>query len=478
MPDVTVVAWNIETFGDRWNATRGANYLPLCRHIGRVLMEVDADIFFMMELRSGGIPYLATLRAVLDVLNAGQNFTWEYDYIPGAVVAGQAYPIGLPGQLGFTQRAHGEGYAVFWRDAPEFTMRDMRVPLSGHPTGGNSYINLVFDGRTPTFDNNSGWLTAPDFDPAAPPAAWNQLDFPEPNPIHAGDIRWTQSRRPAYAVLDLNRGGGRAAQLLPILIYHAPNSNFSTRYGVQCSAYSSVLYQVDDTTQGAVTMVTIDQAIAAGDYNLDWNQRATQLAPAAYLDYTNDFDFGAGTNVGGAELREQWVADAVNPAPNRTAIHLSDANGTINSNNPDDYRWLAIDNLFFRDLNTLPPVLPAANYHGQVYNVIADLLQGGDLVNTVPKRNVLQAFRQAVLAEVNTGNYPYVNPANNTPSSARKRARDGTYIYSGPVIGNLLNYTTYMNDLNTGYFANARQAAEFYWNSVSDHLPVVFRFTV
>ena len=482
MPNITVVVWNVETFGDLWKAQRGINYTPISRFIARVLNQVDADVFVMMELRSGGGGYLNTICSALNTLQQGRGFTWSYDYIPGGVVAGNNFPLNNTNQLSFTQKAHGEGYALFWRDAAEFTMLRTRVNLSRHPINGNSYIGLVFTGRTPTFNNQTDWLVAPNFNRANPPANWARLDFPEPNPIHAGDLRWNQARRPCYCVLDLARANvARARQLMPIVVYHAPNSDYSTCYGVQAAAFSTQLYQVDDTTQANQTMVSIDQAIVAGDFNLDHNEDINDnWRIGAYDTFTDAWDAGNNNNEGGAGLGSTWVDDANDTDENQTAVRLNRSNGNpITSNDPMDYRWLAIDNLFYDQLN---PLLPAANYNGPVYDVLSAVIGDGhnfgNLVNTQPKRNLLQTFRQAILAEYNSGRYRFTDPSNATPCQTRKQKRDGTYDYSGPIIAKLQNYTAYMNDLNNGYFTSARRAAEFYYNSVSDHLPLVFRFAI
>jgi len=468
MPDITIVIWNVETFGDAWLAQRGANYTPICRFIARVLDEVDADVFCMMELRSGGTPYLATLRAAINNLQPAEY--WRYEWIPGAVVPFTPFPPANAADLGFLQAAHSEGYALLWRDKPEFDMLDTRVALSGHPLAGNSRIGLVFTGRPPAL-TPAGWFSAPNFDPANPPAVWNQLDFPIPAPIHAGDIRWDQSRRPCYFVLDLNRVGvPRSQQLLPILVFHAPNSLFSTRFAVQCNAYSTELYQVDDTTQPAVAMTNVNQAFAAGDFNLNRNDANDQNTDA-YFAFSNDFNYQPINNQGGAQLRNIWVSSG-NLPDNLTAVRLSRQDGTpIVTNNPRDYYWLAIDNAFYRNLNA---VLPAANYSGPVYDIVAEVMQHGNLVNTPGKRAVVQSFAAAIAAQV--ANYPYTQPVTNTPST-RKRGRDDQWIYT-PIIANLQNYIPYSANLNLGYFTNARRAAEFVVNSISDHLPLVFRFTV
>ncbi|MEW2116965.1 endonuclease/exonuclease/phosphatase family protein [Streptomyces sp. NPDC005474] len=507
MPDVTVVVWNVETFGDAWPAVRGGDYTPICRFMAQALYEVKADVFIMMELRRGGAQYLPTLKAALEAqpgaaaqpaVPAGPGVpaqsavpahVWNYDYIPGSVLPPFGDPVG-PASFDYTQQGHGEGYAVLWRNQPDFTVLRTRNAFSRNIVGGESKIGLVLQGRTPTTNvPRPLWYQAPNFDPAAPPAAWTRLGFPAATPPLQGQARWNLSRRPCYVVLGLNRPGPPERRLLPIVVHHSTSPNplrnpRSTPWSVQLAAYSAQLYQVDDTSHGATTMVTVEQALAAGDFNIDHNE-ATSWQREAYDYFTNDFGPG-GANDGGANLPTTWV-DSANAPDNHTAVRLSRWHGPklppeqITAANVDAYRWLAIDNLFIRDL---PTVNPPAPYRGPVYNVLSGLQAGGFLVDTPAKQAVIRSFRDAVLAALGAPhaggggtNYPYIGPAN-TPCRTRKRKTDGTYSFSAPVIGNLMSYTDYMADLQLGHFTSARRAAEFYVNSISDHLPLVYRFTV
>ncbi|HUC60157.1 MAG TPA: hypothetical protein VMA95_22350 [Streptosporangiaceae bacterium] len=478
---VTIVVWNVETFGDTWNAARGAAYAPLCNFMAQALYTVSTDILILEELRSGGVAYLPTLQAALVTRSGNANDVWNYDYIPGSILANIGYPILNAGNLGFTQQGHSEGYAVLWRDRAEFSVLGTRVALSGHPTGGKSRIGLVIEGRSGNPRNvpNPYWFTAPDFDPNRPPFAWPPLEFPEANPIHQGDTRWTLCRRPCCVVLELNRQNvPREQRLLPIVVHHATNHDFSTQWSVQSQTYSAQLYQVDDTAQPNRTMVTVDQAIAAGDLNIDHNEK-TKVEYGAYSYFTKGFAAG-NPGEGGANLPYTWV-NSQTLARNLSCVRLSHSDGRpITDNNVDDYRWLAIDNLFTRNLTNAP----LANW-GPVYNVLAGLQTGSFLVDKVSKRAVIRSFRAAIITELGAAqvgggyaNYPRVNPANQTPCKTRKTMNDGTYKYSGPVIGDLLDFNAYLADLNNGSFSSARRAVEFYRNSVSDHLPVVYRFKV
>ncbi|HUC60159.1 MAG TPA: hypothetical protein VMA95_22360, partial [Streptosporangiaceae bacterium] len=379
---VTLVVWNVETFGDRWNAARGANYAPVCNFMAQALYAANADILVMMELRKSGSQYLPTLRAALNQLSGN---AWTYDFIPGSVVSSDPNAI----TLGYTQQGHAEGYAVLWRtDHPEFSVLRTRVAQSGRIVNGISRIGLVFRGRTsnPNVVVN-GWYNAPHFDPVNPPAPWLRLNFLVANPIHKGDNRWNLCRRPCYVVLNLTRPlQPRTKQLLPIVVFHATNHKYSTPWSVQSHAYSAQLYQVDDTNQANVTMVSVDQAIAAGDFNIDHNDR-NNVDWDAYTTFTEPFANG------GAGLQRTWVGSNED-ARNLTAVRLTHRDGTpITTDDVNDYRWLAIDNLFS---DGLTPVTPPSLYRGPVYNLLGGLKQNGFLVNSAAKRRVIRSFDDAV----------------------------------------------------------------------------------
>ncbi|MEW6130183.1 MAG: hypothetical protein AB1757_24315 [Acidobacteriota bacterium] len=474
MANLTVMYWNVEVFGDTRNAARGPYYVPVCNFVANVIHEADADIFFLMELRSGGVAYLDYIRKALNSLDGlakGVN-GWQYDYIPGAVIANQARPINNFNQLGYTQQGHSEGYAVFWRpNANKFTMLITPDNLSaGKGPGGTHNISLVLNGRPPNpFNGNYGWYTSPVFNPANA-YAFGNLDFPVPKPIHGGDYRLDLCRRPAYAVVRLvNTQGTNVDKLLPMIVFHAPNSPASTRYGVQLCGYTRELYRVLDTTN-VNTPTNINQAIVGGDFNINSNDQQN-LAFDAYTVFTVNF---AGS---GANCNNIWVPYNAPPG-NRTAVRLEDRNGVINTNTPTDYYWLGIDNLFYRNANgNINPVNPPANYNGPVFNLVAAVMQNGVLADNARKQTTLRLFKNSINYEKQSGNYQYTNPANGTPCTTRNLV-NGNYVYSGALIPYLLNYGNFMTDLTNGYFTHARRAAEFIVNCISDHLPVVTRFQI
>jgi hypothetical protein len=489
MPDLTIVIWNVETFGDTKDALRGATYTPMCNFIAQMLHACDADVFIMMEFRSGGVNYLPTLR---NALNAVDNVvTWDYDWVPGSVLRDH-HQVHNFNDLGYTQEGHSEGYAVFWKADAKYTMMTTRLPLSGNSTYNNpvepSKIGLVFNGRGPTPDPNiigqyqltNGWYTAPNFNPAMPPLAWSDLNFPVPNPIRLGDIRFDVSRRPCYCLLSLNiMGANRSNQLLPIVVFHAPRNARSTSLATQLCGFSEPLYQADDTALGVVTLTNTNQALVAGDFNIDFNDLVNP-DQTAYTVFTNTY---ASLFGGGANCTNSWIRFLPpNTDENQTAVRLEAHNVPINTNDPMDYRWLAIDRLYYRNANpNLTATVPANPYNGPAYDLISavmgDGVNFGSLVDTMAKRNVIRSFRAPIINALGIGNanYPYVDPVTGTPCRSRKRQRDED-VFSGPVIPNLISYNAYARGLNRGYFTTARTAAEFIFNSISDHLPMVIRF--
>lgn len=480
---ITFVSWNVETFGDngdQWNAARGPNYQPICDFIANVLKMVDADILAMMELRSNGFNYLPTLVASLN--NKFGVANWQYDYIPGAVAAGNARPINAFAQLGWPIQAHGEGYALLWRNNPaKFTMLPTRVNMSGNPIGGTSKIGLILNGKQAVFGAN-GWYAAPNFDPnAPPPAPWPNLDFCIPNPVHSGDTQLTLARRPCYFVIQLantNVYNNPAYNLFPFVVFHAPYRDRSTPWSVQLSGYSREMFQPDNTTLGIQTLTTTNQALLSGDFNIDSNDN-NNVDVGAYYSIVNTF------NNGGAQCN--YVTPGTTQPDNYTAVHLytnDDPRNLITGTNSTDYRWLAIDKIFWRDINGI--LSSTAVPGGPVLDLIRMVMKVGNtygpLVSTGALRQDIMSFWDTVFDE-GTSNlppypgppkYPYNDPQNGTP--AKTNILDQYGFYTGPVVPYLQDYGNFMSDLDNGYFSNARRAAEFIFDCVSDHLPVVARF--
>lgn len=140
MPDIKVVFWNIQDFGSGAEPNQG-NFVPLCNFIAEVVRNTEADILMVMELRLRGVGFLPTLQEALCSLDAPNN-NWYYDWIKGTLKntrdPATPPPFETNRHLGWTQRSHSEGYAMFWnQNIAKFTMQtaapitDPRMPVNG-----------------------------------------------------------------------------------------------------------------------------------------------------------------------------------------------------------------------------------------------------------------------------------------------------------------------------------------------------------
>jgi hypothetical protein len=113
MPDIKIIYWNLQDFGS--NSLQRGNYVPLCNFIAQVVVNVNADILCLMELKQFFNFPLAQLQLAL--INAfGGTCDWYCDLVPGALnyngLAGLPYN---PNDVDFTNAARNEGYAIFWK---------------------------------------------------------------------------------------------------------------------------------------------------------------------------------------------------------------------------------------------------------------------------------------------------------------------------------------------------------------------------
>ncbi|MEC4817018.1 MAG: hypothetical protein SAK29_27680 [Scytonema sp. PMC 1069.18] len=149
MPNIKVIYWNIQDFGDAHNQRRG-DYTPLCNFIAQVVQNIDADILFLMELRKTGIgfPLTQLQLALLNAYNIGgvQTCDWYCDWIPGCFVNNTGRnSVADPNEVRFTGQGRYEGYAVFWKqNIDKFIMQpadpidpNTTTPPNLHPQAGN-----------------------------------------------------------------------------------------------------------------------------------------------------------------------------------------------------------------------------------------------------------------------------------------------------------------------------------------------------
>ena len=138
MPEITFMCWNIQDFGAQ-RPCRG-NYVALCNFIARVAFNQRVDILAILELRDGGIPYLADLASALnEVYNSpGNNAAgnWYYDCIGGAIKKGEGNTLLEKNVSPKTNnnivhdKYHFENYALFWNHARNeaFTVLETDLP--------------------------------------------------------------------------------------------------------------------------------------------------------------------------------------------------------------------------------------------------------------------------------------------------------------------------------------------------------------
>lgn len=143
--NLKIIYWNVEDFGVA-RANRGP-YLALSNFIAQVILNVDADIFCLIELRRQAIAArLALLQQTLinASIAAGQTCDWYCDWVPGSLFGpGFGMPYD-PNDVDFATQGRNEGYAVFWRqNLDKFSMQTADTIIGanatppGHPAAAN-----------------------------------------------------------------------------------------------------------------------------------------------------------------------------------------------------------------------------------------------------------------------------------------------------------------------------------------------------
>jgi hypothetical protein len=482
MPNITFMSWNVQEFGVN-RMTRG-NYVPLCNLIARVAWSQGADIFALMELERDGVAHLPTLAAALNAIYGG-NADWYFDWIKGAIREGiGGNPIRGAADLDWDYD-HREGYAVFWNDErnADFAMIPAVLPYSSGVTSGRlaqrpnrippNVLSLVLQGRKAGELKEDGWFHAPDFDPNNPDYEWPGLDFLKSNTLKQGVTEVGGPRRPCFFVLNLTRNAPfnqPANCLFPMLVFHATANPRSREYDTQLGSYSRQLYQVDSTpTTQNPTYVTVDNALIAGDFNVDANNREEQSADA-YKAYIYKWDYG-GANCFG------WLDVTVAPtAPTSVALTVSYASKEpILSDARTGYYKEAIDNIFFRMPKNQNMSVVVGPYQS-VFDMVAAVMAGGALCHAnMP--GLIAAFAAPIDQIIDK--FPEADPRSATPAVLKiKRGRDGvTVTIESILMRGIYKWPPFFGGLKNGTFPTPRTAAEFVKKFVSDHLPVTIRFT-
>ncbi|MFP5262653.1 MAG: endonuclease/exonuclease/phosphatase family protein [Blastocatellia bacterium] len=478
MPDISVMMWNVQNFGFANNRFRG-NYGPVCRFIARAARQQNADIIFIQELKQNGVARLAQLQLALNnaYATAAPAGNWYYDSIKAAFAAGLAggpnTNVTTAAQLDWTGPANREGYAMFWnRNAAKFTMLAAPTIAGAANTQSNGVrplplpmgvpahaLSLVLQGRPPAPDPFSPWAyQSAGFNPPANIPAWNNLNFPN---------RWgialvrNASRRPCYCTIDVNIAGPppAAQRIVPIMSYHAPSNSANLNAppaGTQISAFSRQMYQAQNPA-AAWGWINNARAIAGGDFNVDMNPPGLAWnREESYEEFTDAFAAGV---AGGAACHENVPVQQAIPI-NNTVVSLDQWIGgpPIQVGAINAYRTSEFDNIFWRGFTGAPP--PA---RGRVYDLLTAVRPGGSLVGG-PITGFLGLLNAGMGLLTIAPGAPYVGMQ---PCNAA-----GNLLYP-----DILNFAAFHADVTAGQMSSSRRAAEFVRLFISDHLPIVFRFT-
>lgn len=474
MPSVTVMIWNIQNFGSRgaaYERYKGVNSVLQVEFITEVVRVEEVDLLMLLEVTQTAEPSLDSL---LYALNAGLDPNdWCYDWIKGSVdlaaVARAQSDVTTSDHLSWRSSAHApraEGCALFWRHGQDdrFTIRRARDTLSEGGWKVDSYdpeipkhvISLSLRGRPTRIDDAPppGIVATAGFDPAAPDAGWTWSNYPDVSKYAGNMPRWHRSRRPAWATIDLEGDNGP----VPIVGFHAASAAGLAEIGTYVSGLARELYALPEEAG----VVATDKAVGGGDYNVSSSDAGAWAS--AYRSYHEAIGAGADTGAG-------MTALSTDTAPVRTTIalraslHGKPIGDPIESDDLADYRRGAIDNIFDRGLT---------NGDRDVKLLPDDLLTGGVYTGTLLRRWV--APMQAVELGADEVD-PLLGPRDWKGGGRRRRLVQ--------LFPNMTDWTAFMNGLQAGEFrgdvatgqgADARQAAVFIHDFVSDHLPVMVTF--
>ncbi len=483
---ITYINWNVQNFGQKtrayWDA-KGINSSRLVKFIAYLVKRNAASILSIMEVTPAALPDLRQLLTALNTIASEGKGDWMFDYIKGAT-AGDT----LPGQnlnsanlLSWKSGATAprqEGYALFWRDAhPDFEMLWAAQTMSEGAWHGKNYqrnapvehaISLSVHGRDVRSVTSTGPRLRPvvNFNPNAPlsSAEFPSSYFPDvARGLGAQSLYWSDSRRPAYALIWRKVGGefSQEQRVVPLLAYHAPSYSGLAGTGVYVSGMARELYAVpgiDVKNRPALALISPVRFVASGDFN----------APADggknfdyyYSAYKNPFNK---TSVIGNEKALFGVANGTpiydgDNAVSTTIQIYEPINGLFNGdpiNSPQNsaYEFSAIDNMFHRAC--------APTYFG-IVDVLSEL--------------------QGVDSDIAAGIKAYATKlagldANRNTSPNSGPVRNGEQVFSCFQANIANDWKTFLQGVQAGKMKNARSAALFMRMFVSDHLPMMIRFT-
>lgn len=475
---MSIAVWNVQNFGGaNQNDYRGANNQLLAFAIRDFVRDANIDVLAIMEVLPPALPCLQTLLNTLNAGLIGAAADWRFDWIKGSVDFGAPYPPTAPADMswrGGPGSPRVEGYALFWR-TNRGTFRVVPA-LRNCSEGGwpqpfgvavRHDLELVTDGLDFDYQDEQHWQVDSGYNPATSLLSpfstamalvpWATLNFPWVSIGRFAQPRQFQSRRPAFAVLELNNGGAVANRLCPLIFYHAPSQRTRAELGTFLGGLSRQINVTQSLlvngNQDPAVRTRNQSSIIGGDFN--WNRpNPPDFVYSKYVDpYANN------VLAGGSNLQFTTApGDATTVQINQPQNGFFGGPPIVGVNN-GDYYWTRIDQLMFRNLNSVA-------VSTGTYNVLGHLRAAPS-----PFANSLTQFR-AHFAALNLAS-PWLPNAVTGPLD----------VAGNPIYGNRFNnWNAFWADLNIGplaggpHFTTARSAAEFFHIFVSDHLPLVLTF--
>ena len=455
MANITYMAWNVQNFASQTTRThlaRGAFSAEFAKFVGAMANvnlvpaanpPITLDIIGLMEV---GSECGADIQNVANELAAATGVTWYFDTIPSCI--GILFDPSALAALSWQSGAKSEGYALLWKNSPNFTMQPspLRQPISvgvGVSAGGGekpfaSALSLSLRARTYEINKNTNPYLARTvrFQSNGP---WIDGYYPSSATADVNSIFWPGARRPAiWSIL-----AKATNTVVPMSIYHAPYTARPARNGAWLAAMAQEVYvQPVDSTAGSSPKYTFAQnAVASGDYNVD---RAQAENLQWYANFTDLLGEGAGC-----------AYSMASPS----TVALNELNGNLNNGAQipqtaalADYFFRSIDAIFYRTSGAqIPPI-------AGVWNLVTDVMAPPVPIGApgVLCGTPLATYFNYLIG-LNNGQPPTV-PGDKGPE---------------PAFPNILNWDLLIAGLQSGRFSYARQAAEFVSIFLSDHLPVV-----
>ncbi|MFO1431300.1 MAG: hypothetical protein U1F76_14345 [Candidatus Competibacteraceae bacterium] len=395
---------------------------PIVPPGGVPALNTQSETVRMMGLAGGGaagmlpVPGLPVPAGGITVPGGGAGYTLPIGTTapagaviagvpPGGVVAAMAVAAGLVlpagtqiGPAGVTTNVAVNGVNPVVVPGGYTLTEPLTLPAAGTVLVPEHAASLVLlgrniaagpPGRNPRAFNGDVSAATPYFVPGAL-YNWDWLWFTRGRNHPAAMLG---TRRPCYITLDVNRNPPvvPANRLVPVIVYHAPSAAPASCSGMQRAAYSQPMYQAYDP---AGAWIDCTFSVLGGDFNVE-----TDAVPYAYNAFRDNFGPGGGNPGGGANA----TAGIYNAAPpgltraanvlNKSTVQINGGNGfgaPIFSPNTDNYRWMAIDNVFYRGFAA--PAAGAALGAGMAVAQIFDQLPAVTIAGGAPPIPAIQNF--------------------------------------------------------------------------------------